>query len=137
MRRLLVLLAILDQRLGRADELVRRPPLKVGFWEIKNLFETRIQNIFYTSRSSHSNHAKRFKTAVMVYPDTFEGFIVESHSEWSDFKKRPVSLNSCNFQTKRLLIVVSFNSSNPKHSKAMMLTLKLRLAVSVEATCTL
>ncbi|KAJ5979529.1 NADP-dependent alcohol dehydrogenase 6 [Penicillium viridicatum] len=24
----------------------------------------------------------------MVYPDTFGGFMVESHSEWSDFKKR-------------------------------------------------
>jgi len=27
----------------------------------------------------------------MGYPDTFEGFQVTSHEEWSDFKKQEVS----------------------------------------------
>lgn len=33
----------------------------------------------------------------MVYPDTFEGFMVTSHVKWSDFEKQEVStiFHSC------------------------------------------
>jgi hypothetical protein len=39
--------------------------------------------------SSLSNNLQ--STVTMGYPDTFEGFMIESQKNWSDFKKKDVS----------------------------------------------
>ena len=55
-----------------------------------------IPNIFCTAPTASQKSditvrsRSRSNTAIMGYPDTFEGFMVEDQKKWSDFKKQEV-----------------------------------------------
>lgn len=44
------------------------------------------------SKAIHQPHAKQHQAnAIMGYPDSFEGFMIEDQKKWTEFKKHEVS----------------------------------------------
>ena len=70
----------------------------------------------------------------MGYPDTFEGFMINSHEKWSDFKKQEVSL--AYNPLLRLKAYSILYSSSQSRSRTETLTSRSMLAECAVQTCT-